>query len=125
MLEAPASQGYRAPELIKMKDVSRETDIYGLGVVFLEMLTHKDPLTNNFLQSKDLHFPTSLRILVLEHKVSDVFSSKLLEDSINQNYTNEEGLLMLFQLAMTCCSPSPSLRPDIRAVIRRLEDIGR
>ncbi|CAL9137546.1 unnamed protein product [Musa acuminata var. zebrina] len=125
MLEAPASQGYRAPELIKMKDASRETDIYGLGVVFLEMLTQKDPLTNNFLQSKDLHLPTSLRILVLEHKVSDVFSSNLLEDSINQNSTNEEGLLMLFQLAMTCCSPSPALRPDIRAVIRRLEDIGR
>ncbi|RWW79574.1 hypothetical protein BHE74_00012146 [Ensete ventricosum] len=125
MLEAPASQGYRAPELIKMKDASRETDIYSLGVVFLEMLTRKDPLTNKFLQSKDLHLPTSLRILVLEHKVSDVFSSKLVEDSINQNSTNEEGLLMLFQLAMACCSLSPAIRPDIRAVIRRLEDIGR
>ncbi|WOL06233.1 hypothetical protein Cni_G14965 [Canna indica] len=125
MLEALAAQGYKAPELIKIKDSSRETDIYSMGVIFLEMITQKDPVNNNFLQSKDLHLPTALRILVLEHKVSDVFCSKLLKESIDQNATNEEGLMMLFQLAMACCSPSPSLRPDIQEVIRRLGDIGR
>ncbi|RWW63463.1 hypothetical protein BHE74_00029352, partial [Ensete ventricosum] len=125
MLEASAAQGYKAPELMKMKDASRETDVYSLGVVLLEMLTQKDPINNDFLQSKDLHLPSSLRILALEHKVSDVFTSELLKESINQNSTNEEGLVMLFQLAVACCSPSPTMRPDIKTVIRRLEDIGR
>ncbi|THU73252.1 hypothetical protein C4D60_Mb04t20840 [Musa balbisiana] len=125
MLEASAAQGYKAPELMKMKDASRETDVYSLGVVLLEMLTQKEPINNDFLQSKDLHLPSSLRILVLEHKVSDVFTSELLKESINQNSTNEEGLVMLFHLAVACCSPSPTMRPDIRTVIRRLQDIGR
>lgn len=38
--------------------------------------------------------PTALRILVLEHKASDIFSSK-----IKYNSSNEEALIMLFQLA--------------------------
>lgn len=124
MLDASAAQGYTAPELSKISESSPATDIFSFGVVLLEMITRKDPLDNKFLQ-KDLHLPSSLRILVLEHKVSDVFSSKLQKESVHQNSTNEEGLLMLFQLAMACCSPSPNLRPDIKVVIRRLEDIGR
>ncbi|KAG6489738.1 hypothetical protein ZIOFF_051015 [Zingiber officinale] len=122
MLDASAAQGYTAPELSKISDSSPATDIYSFGVVLLEMITRKDPLDNKFLQ-KDLHLPSSLRILVLEHKLSDVFSSKLQKESVHQNSTNEEGLLMLFQLAMACCSPSPNLRPDIKVVIKRLEDI--
>ncbi|CAL9051633.1 unnamed protein product, partial [Musa banksii] len=125
MLEASAAQGYKAPELMKMKDASRETDVYSLGVVLLEMLTQKDPINNDFLQSKDLHLPSFLRILVLEHKVSDVFTSELLKESINQNSSNEDGLVMLFHLAVACCSPSPTTRPDIKTVLGRLEDIGR
>ncbi|KAJ1442470.1 Serine-threonine/tyrosine-protein kinase, catalytic domain [Sesbania bispinosa] len=31
MLESSAAQGYKAPELIKMKDASEDTDIYSLG----------------------------------------------------------------------------------------------
>ncbi|XP_008802506.2 putative kinase-like protein TMKL1 [Phoenix dactylifera] len=124
MLEASAAQGYKAPELIKMKDASTESDIYSLGVVLLEMLTHKEPTNNKFLHSQDLHLPTSLRNLVLEHKISDVFSSELINQSRKQNSANEDTLLMFFQLVMACCSPSPALRPDIKHIVKRLEEIG-
>ncbi|RWW41437.1 hypothetical protein BHE74_00053082 [Ensete ventricosum] len=125
MLEVSAAQGYNAPELVKMKDASRESDMYSLGVVVLEMLTQKDPINTNFLRSKDFHVPTSLRNLGLEHKVSDVCNSELLSQSIDQSCTNEQGLLMLFRLAIACCSPSPASRPDTRHVISQLEDIIR
>ncbi|KAJ0959712.1 hypothetical protein J5N97_000624 [Dioscorea zingiberensis] len=39
MLEAAAAQGYKAPELIKMKEATKESDIYSMGVIFLEMIT--------------------------------------------------------------------------------------
>ncbi|CAL9076496.1 unnamed protein product [Musa acuminata var. zebrina] len=125
MLQVSAAQGYKAPELVKMKDASSESDMYSLGVVVLEMLTQKDPINTNFLQSKDFHVPTSLRNLVLEHKVSDVFNSELLIQSIDQSSTNEQGLLMLFRLAIACCSPSPASRPDTKHVISQIEDIIR
>ncbi|KAJ0959694.1 hypothetical protein J5N97_000647 [Dioscorea zingiberensis] len=124
MLEAAAAQGYKAPELIKMKEATKESDIYSMGVIFLEMITRKEPVNNNFLHSKDQHLPTSLRNLVLEHNISNIFSSELLKQS-NQSATSEECLLMYFQVAMACCSPSPALRPDIKQVIRKLEEIER
>ncbi|KAG6475066.1 putative kinase-like protein TMKL1 isoform X1 [Zingiber officinale] len=124
MLEASAAQGYKAPELVKVRDISKETDIYSFGVILLEMLTQRDPVSNSkFLESKDFHLPSSLLNFVLEHKVSDVFNSELLNQSIDQNSTNEQGLVMLFQLAMACCSPQPSARPDIKHVITQLEAI--
>nr|CAD1844936.1 unnamed protein product [Ananas comosus var. bracteatus] len=123
MLEASAAQCYKAPELIKMKDATKESDIYSLGVVLLEMLTQKDPVSSDFLNSRDLCVPTTFKDLVLERKISDAFSSELITQSRSSG--NGEGLLVFFQLCMACCSPSPALRPDIKSVLRKLEEIGR
>jgi serine/threonine protein kinase len=42
MLEASAAQGYKAPELVKMRDATCESDVYSLGVVLLELLAQKE-----------------------------------------------------------------------------------
>ena len=115
MLEASAAQGYKAPELIKMKDASKETDIYNLGVIFLEILTRKEPMS--------LHLPASLKNLFLEHKINETYSSDLVDRTKTNTSTIEEGLLKFFHLAMACCSPSPVLRPDIKQIIRKLEEL--
>ena len=47
MLESLASQGYKAPELIKMKEASERTDVYSFGVILLELLTGKEPINEN------------------------------------------------------------------------------
>ncbi|ONK73481.1 uncharacterized protein A4U43_C04F32000 [Asparagus officinalis] len=115
MLEASSAQGYKAPELIKMKNASKETDIYSLGVIYLEILTRKEPMS--------LHLPASLRNMFLEHKISEEFSFDLADESKNKNNTIEESLRKFFHLAMACCSPSPVLRPDIKQIIRKLEEL--
>ena len=115
MLEASAAQGYKAPELIKIKDASKETDIYSLGVIFLEILTRKEPTS--------LHLPASLKNLFLEHKINETFSSDLIDQTKNKTSTIEEGSVKFFHLAMACCSPSPVLRPDIKQIIRKLEEL--
>ncbi|XP_077244994.1 protein kinase superfamily protein [Tasmannia lanceolata] len=126
MLQASADQGYKAPELIKMKDASKESDIYSLGIILLEILTGKEPIYGTSSSSMDFHLPHSLRNAVLDRKFSEIFNSKILSQSNAQiqDFITEEGLLMYFQLAMGCCSPSPSLRPDIKQVVRKLEEIG-
>lgn len=74
-----------------MIDSSRNTDIYSFGVIILEMLAPKDHNSSTFLQSEDLNMLTALRILVLHHKISDIFSSKILKDTINQNSSIEKA----------------------------------
>ncbi|XP_021823463.1 putative kinase-like protein TMKL1 [Prunus avium] len=127
MLELSASQGYKAPELIKMRDATEETDIYSLGVILLELLTGKEPINQNpTTPDEDFSLPDFMRNAVLGHRIHDLFHPDLL---LNSNIDDEvpvtkEQILKFFQLAMTCCSPSPSLRPNTKQVLWKLEEIG-
>ncbi|KAK8957623.1 leucine-rich repeat receptor-like protein kinase IMK2 [Platanthera zijinensis] len=109
MLEALTIDGYKSPELIEIRDASRETDIYSLGIILLELLTRKEA--------------TSCRLLVLNQKMSDVFTTDLISEKKDLGSNIEVVLRRFYQLAMACCSPSPALRPDIKQVIRKLEEI--
>lgn len=125
MLEASAAQGYKAPELVKMRDATRESDAYSLGVVLLEMLAHKEPAGHDDRapSSRDIFLPASFKNLVLERKISDAISSDLVRQSRKSG--NERKLNAFFELATACCSPSPSLRPNTKAILRRLEAIAK
>ncbi|KAF8412942.1 hypothetical protein HHK36_000914 [Tetracentron sinense] len=126
MLEASAAQGYKAPELIKMKDVSKESDIYSLGVILLKMLTRKELINGNAFPNQDLYLPNSMRNAILSHRISDLFHPGiLLGESRDQSPITEKCVLAFFHLAIACCSPPPSLRPDIKQVLRKLEEIGK
>ncbi|XAR66104.1 Non-specific serine/threonine protein kinase [Bertholletia excelsa] len=126
MLEVSAAQGYKAPELIKMKDVTEEADIYNLGVVLLEMLTGKEPVNENPIPDEDFYLANSMRNAVIGHRVSSLYHPDiLLGEGSDQIPITEECILKFFQLAMACCSPSPSLRPHIRQVLGKLEEIGK
>lgn len=120
MLEGSAAEGYKAPELIKMKDTSEQADIYSLGVIFLEMLSGKEPVID-----QDLYLPSSMRAAVLDHRLSDLYHPDiLLGESNGQTPVTEENILKFFQLAMSCCSPSPSLRPDTKQILVKLEELA-
>jgi serine/threonine protein kinase len=123
MLETSAIQGYKAPELIKMRDATRESDIYSLGVIMLEMLAQKEIVNDKLPNARDIHLPASFKDLVLERKISEAFSSELIRQSKNSG--KEENLNAYFELATACCNPSPSLRPDTKKILKRLEDIAR
>jgi len=121
MLETSAVQGYKAPELIKMREATRESDVYSLGVILLEMLAQKDAGTPP--NDRDIHLPASFKDLVLERKISDAFGSDLVRQSRSSG--KEESLNAFFGLATACCNPSPSLRPDTKRILRRLEEISK
>jgi serine/threonine protein kinase len=125
ILESAASNGYKPPELMKMKDVCTSSDIFNFGVVLLEMLSPKEELVRDgsVLASEELHVPTNFKDLVLERKISDAFGTEVLMK--NKGGTSEERMQILFKLATACCFPSPVLRPDIKGVLRQLEEICR
>ncbi|KAK9063272.1 hypothetical protein SSX86_017142 [Deinandra increscens subsp. villosa] len=107
MMELAAIEGYKAPELIKMQDMSEATDIYSFGMILLELLTGKEPLNRKPNPDQDLY----RHDIMFDEKDGD------------GRLTNEERVMGLFRLAMACCSPSPSLRPDIKQICRKLEEI--
>lgn len=130
MLESLASQGYKAPELIKMKEACELTDIYSLGVIYLELLTGKEPVNEHpTTPEEDFYLPNFLRNAVLGQRIADLFNPNILLMSSSTNDdevpVSEERILKFFQLAMACCSPSPSLRPNVKQVLWKLEEIGR
>ncbi|CAN6810315.1 unnamed protein product [Brassica oleracea] len=102
ILDVSAAEGYKAPELVKMKEVSKESDVYSLGVIMLELVSSKEAINKG--DDHKLYRP-------------EILTSNGCED------LSEEGLLKYFQLAMSCSSPSPSLRPNTKQVLRKLQDI--
>ncbi|XVF08514.1 hypothetical protein REPUB_Repub07fG0009600 [Reevesia pubescens] len=127
MLEASSAEGYKAPELIKMRDASEETDIYSLGVIFLELLSGKEPINEKPTPDEDFYLPNFMRNAVHDHRISDLYHPDILLRNSNDegNPVTEESILKFFQLAMAACSPSPSLRPNSRQVLLKLEEIGK
>ncbi|KAK6155914.1 hypothetical protein DH2020_010162 [Rehmannia glutinosa] len=126
MLEMSASQGYKAPELIKMKDASEESDIYALGVILLELLTGKEPIDENPTPDQDFYLPSAMRSAILDDRIADLYHPDILVGLSNdRRVVIEDGILRYFQLAMACCSPSRLLRPDIKQVLDKLEEIGK
>lgn len=121
ILDVSAAEGYKAPELIKVKEVSKESDVYSLGVIMLELISGKEAINKNPTGDDELYLADFMRNAVLDHKLSDLYRPEILKS--NGDHTSEECVLEYFQLAMSCCSPSPSLRPNIKQVLRKLEDI--
>ncbi|KAF8115552.1 hypothetical protein N665_0025s0021 [Sinapis alba] len=120
ILDVSAAEGYKAPELIKMKEVSKESDVYSLGVIMLELVSGKEPINKNPTGDDELYLPDFMRNAVIEHKLSDLYRPEILRSNGDMS---DECVLKYFELAMSCCSPSPSLRPNIKQVLRKLEDI--
>ncbi|KAL1215042.1 putative kinase-like protein TMKL1 [Cardamine amara subsp. amara] len=113
ILEASAAEGYKAPELIKMKEVSKESDVYSFGMIMLELVSGKELKSRN---------PTGS---VLDHnKLSELYRPEILRRGVKDGIgVTEECVQEYIQLAMSCCSPSPTLRPSFKQVLKKLEEI--
>ncbi|KAG8381562.1 hypothetical protein BUALT_Bualt06G0134500 [Buddleja alternifolia] len=126
MLEVSSSEGYKPPELIKMRDACEKSDIYSLGVIFLELLTGKEPIDENPSPNEDFYLPSAMRSAVLDDRIKDLYRPDiLLGVSSDQRVVIEDGILRYFELAMACCSPSRLLRPGIKQIVETLEEIGK
>nr|XP_043618106.1 putative kinase-like protein TMKL1 [Erigeron canadensis] len=97
MIEDAAVEGYKPPELIKTNNTTFETDIFNFGVILLELVSGREPNFNDK--------PSPYR-------------------EFTSNTTLDHRILKLSQLAIACCSPLPSFRPDIKFICKKLQEIG-
>eukprot|EP01018_Ginkgo_biloba_P039898 Gb_15482 [translate_table: standard] len=119
MMSASSLEGYKAPELQKMKRANTKTDIYSFGIFLLEILTGQRP-GKNASTSEIVDLPTIVKTAVLEERTMEIFDAEI---SKGMRSPADDGLVPALQLAMGCCAPSPYVRPDIKEVVRQLEEI--
>lgn len=112
------ADGYKAPELQKMKKGNSRTDVYAFGIVLLEILLGKRPGRSG-RNGEFVDLPSLVKVAVLEETTMEVFDVELLKGTRNPM---EEGLVQALKLAMGCCAPVASVRPTMEEVVRQLEE---
>lgn len=112
------TDGYKAPELQKMKKCNSRTDVYAYGILLLEILLGKRPGKNGG-NGGFVDLPSLVKVAVLEETTMEVFDVELLKATKNPM---EEGLVQALKLAMGCCAPVASVRPTMDEVVRQLEE---
>ncbi|XP_008789531.1 putative kinase-like protein TMKL1 [Phoenix dactylifera] len=117
MVSAAKSDGYKAPELQKMKKCNSRTDVYAFGILLLEILMGKKP--GNGRNGEGVDLPSLVKVAVLEETTMEVFDVEILKGIRSPT---EDGLVQALKLAMGCCAPVASVRPDMNEVVKQLEE---
>ncbi|PSS34787.1 LRR receptor-like serine/threonine-protein kinase [Actinidia chinensis var. chinensis] len=104
--------GYLDPEYFLTHKLTDKSDVYSLGVVFLEILTGMKPIS---------HGKNIVREVNLAHQSGTVFT---IIDSRMGSYPSE-CVERFVSLALSCCQDKPEQRPAMLDVVRELENILR
>lgn len=117
VIATAGTQGYRAPELSKLKNANTKSDIYSLGVIILELLTGKSP---GEATTDGVDLPQWVASIVKEEWTNEVFDVELMRDDA---FNSGDELLNTLKLALHCVDPTPSARPEAQQVLQQLEEI--
>lgn len=110
--------GYRAPDVIDIRIVSQEADVYSFGVLILELVTGKAPSTS-LLAEEGVDLPRWVRGAVEQDSAAEVFDAELLR------YQNvEEDMIRMLQIGIDCTEQSPDQRPSMAEVTKRMESLS-
>uniref|UniRef100_A0A5B7AGQ2 non-specific serine/threonine protein kinase n=1 Tax=Davidia involucrata TaxID=16924 RepID=A0A5B7AGQ2_DAVIN len=104
------TMGHIAPEYLSTGKSSERTDVFGYGIMLLEIVT---------LEEED-------DVLLLDH-VKKLEREKrldaIVDRNLNRNYNIQE-VEMMIQVALLCTQASPEDRPAMSEVVRMLEGEG-
>ncbi|XP_016648166.1 PREDICTED: probable LRR receptor-like serine/threonine-protein kinase At1g07650 [Prunus mume] len=106
--------GYMAPEYALWGHLTDKVDVYGFGVVALELVSGKNNIkyqpNENYVCLLDWAF-------VLQQKGNLM---ELVDPKLGSEFNKEEAMRMI-KVALLCTNPSPALRPTMSAVVSMLE----
>ncbi|XP_078180886.1 putative LRR receptor-like serine/threonine-protein kinase At1g06840 isoform X2 [Carex rostrata] len=104
--------GYLDPEYFLTHKLTDKSDVYSLGVVFLELLTGMRPIAHgkNIVREVSLKCQSGNTLEVVDNRM-DPYSIECIQEFIS--------------LALRCCKDEPDSRPSMSEVVRELEAIWR
>ncbi|XP_024313355.1 L-type lectin-domain containing receptor kinase IX.1 [Brachypodium distachyon] len=118
--------GYIAPEYAYCGKATRQTDIYALGVLILEVVTGKRALlaADLVVDEDDVHITDRVWRLHREGRLGECVDTVLLAASSEDNDSDEqlaglgEDTERLLLLGLACSNPNPSDRPSMPDVVQ-------
>ncbi|KMZ63688.1 Receptor-like protein kinase [Zostera marina] len=113
------TMGHIAPEYLSTGKSSERTDVFGYGIMLLELVTGQRAIDFARLEDED-------DVLLLDH-VKKLESEKRLGDIVDRNLKNNYEIAeveMMIQVALLCTHSSPENRPTMSEVVRMLEGEG-
>ncbi|KAL9325904.1 hypothetical protein ACSQ67_006549 [Phaseolus vulgaris] len=109
--------GYAAPEYIVTGRLYVKSDVYGFGILLVELLTGK-----RITGIMKLCEATSLRDWVKRNLLNRGFLRSTMDAKLEGKYPSNLALQMV-QLALKCIQTEPKVRPSMKEVLERLEQI--
>ncbi|XP_028752820.1 probable LRR receptor-like serine/threonine-protein kinase At1g06840 isoform X2 [Neltuma alba] len=102
--------GYLDPEYFLTRKLTDKSDVYSLGVVFLEILTGMQPISHgkNIVREVNMAYQSGAVFSVIDGRMGS-YSSECIEKFL--------------ALSLKCCQDEPDARPRMAEVVRELENI--
>ncbi|ESW31659.1 hypothetical protein PHAVU_002G257000 [Phaseolus vulgaris] len=113
------TMGHIAPEYLSTGKSSERTDLFGYGIMLLELVTGQRAIDFSRLEEED-------DVLLLDHVKKLEREKKLdaiVDRNLNKNYNNQE-VEMMIKVALLCTQATPEDRPPMSEVVRMLEGEG-
>ncbi|XP_057748796.1 BRASSINOSTEROID INSENSITIVE 1-associated receptor kinase 1-like [Arachis stenosperma] len=111
--------GHIAPEYLGTGKSSEKTDVYGYGVMLLELITGQ----RSFDMARIARDEEILLLAWVKGHLNDNKLDKLVDSDLQGDY-NLEKVEQLIQVAILCTQDSPMDRPNMSEVVRMLEGDG-
>lgn len=109
--------GYAAPEYVSTGHLYVKSDVYGFGVVLLEMISGLRALDPSRQNEKVNLVNWAKPLLADRRKLSQVMDSGL------EGQYSSKGALLAAQLTIKCLNGDPKSRPSMKEVVEVLEQI--
>ncbi|XP_068659987.1 pollen receptor-like kinase 3 [Aristolochia californica] len=110
---------YKSPESLQYRHVSPKSDIYCLGILILEILTGKHPSQYNNGAKGGTDLVEWVTSAMKDKQETEVLNPEIAP----KNEVTSTPMERLLQLGASCAEPNPERRPDMKEVLRRMEEI--